>query len=244
MITAVIFDCDGTIIDSRHLIIPFYNRLFAEVGIPPIDADDPRAVEICLGLPDDDVFAHFAPDPDDRGRINQRLSQLDPADFVGDLRLEPHALEVLSELRCGYRLGIATNRGRDMAAIVHHFGFDAYVDTVVTARDVANPKPSPDMLLLAAERMGIPPPEALYVGDTDVDRYAAEAAGMEFICYRRDLEQTCVKDMRQSAADPSTADSSAAAGNSGPLAFSPSLLTECLDDLSQLPPYLRVRNGR
>ena len=221
MITAVIFDCDGTIVDSRHLIIPFYNRLFAEVGIPPIDPDDSLGVEICLGLPDDDVFSHFAPDADDRKRLKLRLAQLDPADFVGDLRLEPHALEVLSELRGGYRLGIATNRGRDMAAVVGHFGFDAYVDTVVTAHDVLRPKPSPDMLLLAAERMGILPAEALYVGDTEVDRHAAEEAGMEFVCYRRDVDEGFVSGL--------------------PGSFEPA--ADCLSDLRQLPPYLTARYG-
>jgi HAD superfamily hydrolase (TIGR01509 family) len=222
MIRAVIFDCDGTIVDSRHLIIPFYNWLFAEVGLPPIDTDDVRAVEICLGLPDDDVFAHFAPDPDDRRRIVERLSQLDPADFVGDLRLEPHALEVLSELRSDYLLAIATNRGRDMTALVRHFGFDDYVDTVVTAHDVLRPKPSPDMLLLAAERMGILPAEALYVGDTDVDGYAAEAAGMQFLCYRRDPDEEC----------------------DSVLPGTPKPAGTCLGDLRELPPYLTARNSR
>lgn len=222
MITAVIFDCDGTIVDSRHLIIPFYNRLFAEVGLPPIDIRDPEAVDICLGLPDADVFARFAPDPGDQSRILQRLSELDPADFVADLRLEPHALEVLGELRGSYRLAIATNRGPDMAAVVDHFGFDDYVDTVVTAHDVLRPKPSPDMLLLAAERIGILPAEALYVGDTEVDEYAAEAAGMQFLCYRRDPDEGC---------------------DSG-LPSLPRPAGACFGDLRQLPPYLNTHNGR
>jgi len=222
MIKAVIFDCDGTIVDSRHLIISFYNWLFAEVGVPPIDVDDPEAVAFCLGLPDADVFARFAPDPGDRTRILQRLSELDPADFVGDLRLEPHALEVLGELREDYRLAIATNRGHDMTALVRHFGFDDYVQTVVTARDVASPKPSPDMLLLAAERMDILPAEALYVGDTDVDEQAAEAAGMEFLCYRRDLDEATTVDF----------------------AGLPGATHDCLSDLRQLRPYLKEHSGR
>lgn len=221
MITAVIFDCDGTIVDSRHLIIPFYNWLFAEVGLDPIDETDPRAVSVCLGLPDEEVFAFFAPDPGDQRRIFDRLSELDPADFVGELRLEPHALEVLGELRGEYRLAIATNRGHDMTTIVRHFGFDDYVDTVVTARDVTNPKPSPDMLLLAAERMGVPPGEALYVGDTDVDGQAARAAGMEFLYYRR---------------DPRASDGS-------PCVDHPEPPDDCLRDLRELPIRLNQRGS-
>ncbi|MHB9150154.1 MAG: HAD family hydrolase [Thermoleophilia bacterium] len=231
MIKAVIFDCDGTIVDSRHLMIPFYNWLFAEVGLAPIDETNAEAVDICLSLPDGDVFDYFVPHPADQLRIRERLSRLDPADFIGDLRLEPHALEVLEALRPDYRLAIATNRGHDMTALVRHFGFDDFVETVVTARDVANPKPSPDMLVLAAERMGIPPAEALYIGDTDVDGQAAEAAGMEFICYRRDPEQTSAVRLGRSAADAAPPNSYL------------SLPADCLGDLRQLPPYLRARNG-
>jgi HAD superfamily hydrolase (TIGR01509 family) len=221
MIKAVIFDCDGTIVDSRHLIVPFYNWLFAEVGIPPIDETDPEAVAICLGLPDDDVFSHFVPDEGDRRRLLDRLYQLDLADFIDELRLEPHALEVLEALRGTYRLAIATNRGHDMTAIMRRFGFDDYIETVVTAMDVPNPKPSPDMLLLAAERLGIPPAEALYIGDTDVDESAASAAGMEFVCYRRPAVlvegEGCV------------------AGPEPP--------EGCLSDLRDLVTHLTVRNG-
>ena len=198
MIQAVIFDVDGTIVDSRHLIVPFYNWLFTHVGLPPVDESDSEAVEICMSQPDEAVFAHFAPDPADRKRMYEVLYSLDPVDFIDDLRLEPHALDVLTALRPHYRLGIATNRGSDMDALVRHFGFDEYVEVVVTARDVEKPKPSPDMLLLAAERLGIPPGAALYVGDTVTDGQAAEAAGMAFLCYRRHdpLADTCLRDLR------------------------------------------------
>ncbi|MHB1344235.1 MAG: HAD family hydrolase [Thermoleophilia bacterium] len=198
MIQAVIFDVDGTIVDSRHLIVPFYSWLFTQVGLPPVDESDTEAVEICMSQPDEAVFAHFAPDPADRKHLYEVLYGLDPLDFLDDLRLEPHALDVLGALRPHYRLGIATNRGSDMDALVRHFRFDEYVEVVVTARDVEKPKPSPDMLLLAAERLGIPPGAALYVGDTVTDGQAAEAAGMAFLCYRRHdpLGDTCLRDLR------------------------------------------------
>ncbi|MCZ7663587.1 MAG: HAD family hydrolase [Thermoleophilia bacterium] len=198
MISGVIFDCDGTIVDSRDLIVPFYNGLFSQVGLPPIDDRDPEAVDFCMSQPDQEVFAYFAPNPTDQERLLEKLHSLDPADFVDDLRPEPHALEVMAELHPRYRLAIATNRGSDLNVLVRHFGFDRYIDTVVTARDVTNPKPCPDMLLLAAERLGIAPGRALYVGDTDIDGRAAEAAGMLFVCYRRHEPDGvgCLRDLR------------------------------------------------
>jgi phosphoglycolate phosphatase len=200
MISGVIFDCDGTIVDSRDLIVPFYSWLFTEVGLPSVDLSDPEAIEVCLTRPDAEVFAFFVPHPADRARLSEKLRTLDPEDFLDDLRLEPHVMEVLAELRPRYRLGIATNRGSDMTALVRHFGFDEYVQAVVTARDVENPKPSPDMLLLAAEKLGIPKAQAVYVGDTDIDQQAAEAAGMGFLCYRRHEPEDgngCLRDLRE-----------------------------------------------
>ena len=222
MIAGVIFDCDGTILDSRDLIIPFYDWVFAQVGLPPLDSADAEVVAIALSRSDAEVFAHVVPDPTDRHRVHSFLSGLDPADFLSDLKLEPHALEVLRGLRPHYRLAIATNRGLDMAALVRHFGFDDYVDTVVSAADVKNPKPHPEMLLVAAERLGLRPQQALYVGDTEVDGLAATAAGMHFICYQR---------IRNGDGHPATLAGSHPATPAG---------DGCLGDLRELPGRLRL----
>ena len=184
-IAGVIFDCDGTIVDSRDLIVPFYDWLFRQVGLPPVDTSDPIAYDIVLSRSDSEVFDHFFPDPADRDRLWAFMRDFDFAEWVSHLKLEPYATQVLTTLRPHYRLAIATNRGRDMDLVVGHFGFDQYVDTVVSAADVTNPKPHPEMLLLAAERIGVAPQHLVYVGDTDVDSEAAAAAGMRFVCYRR-----------------------------------------------------------
>jgi len=57
----------------------------------------------------------------------------------------------------------------------------------VTSRDVARPKPHPDVLLKALERFGARPEEALYVGDAELDREAARAAGVGFLGFRTAL---------------------------------------------------------
>lgn len=221
MIAGVIFDCDGTIVDSRDQIIPFYDWVFAQVGLPPLDSADPEVVEMALSRSDVEVFDKVLPDAADRERAHGFLAGLDPAAFVTSLQLEPHALEVLAALRPHYRLAIATNRGPDMAALVRHFGFDDYVDTVVSAADVENPKPHPEMLLVAAERLGLAPEHALYVGDTEVDGLAAAAAGMPFICYRR---------VRDGGSPPSPGDRDS----------EPGAADTCLGDLRGLPGRIRV----
>lgn len=222
MIAGVIFDCDGTIVDSRDLIIPFYDWVFARLGLPPLDSADPEVVEIALSRSDAEVFDRMLSDAADRERAHGFLAGLDPADFLNSLKLEPHALEVLEMLRPHYRLAIATNRGPDMAALVRHFGFDHYVDTVVSAADVVNPKPHPEMLVVAAERLGLAPEQALYVGDTEVDGQAAAAAGMPFICYQR---------VRSGGGPPPAPDSRGSDLRGA---------DACLGDLRELPGRLRL----
>jgi phosphoglycolate phosphatase len=227
-ITGVIFDCDGTIVDSRDLIVPFYNWLFVQVGLEPIDTSDPVAYDIVLSRSDSQVFAHFVPDPADREKLWAFMKAFDFAEWVAHLKLEPYAMDVLTALRPHYRLAIATNRGRDMDLLVRHFGFDDRVDTVVCATDVTNPKPHPEMLLLAAERIGVAPQHVVYVGDTQVDGEAAAAAGMRFVCYRRGAE---------AAAEMATAAPPMAVANAGNG-------DGCVGDLRHLPERLLALGGR
>lgn len=184
MIRAIIFDCDGTLIDTRDKIVPFYNHVFGELGLPLIDETDQAVVDLCQSLADQDVFETLLP-AESRAAVFGYMASLDPADLLAAIDTEPYALETLDELRAEYPLAIATNRGRDMEHIMRHFALDDRVGVVVTAADVTRAKPGPDMLLLAAERLGVPPADALYVGDTDVDREAAAAAGMHFLLYER-----------------------------------------------------------
>lgn len=226
-IAGVIFDCDGTIVDSRDLIVPFYHWLFTQVGLPPIDTSDPVAYDIVLSRSDAEVFDHFVPDPAHREKLWAFMRAFDFAEWVSHLKLEPHATDVLTALRPHYRLAIATNRGRDMDLLVRHFGFADYVDTVVCAADVTNPKPHPEMLLLAAERMGIAPRHLVYVGDTEVDGEAATAAGMHFVCYRRGAKPGTDSELRVRD-DGGRRTTVAAGGNGG----------GCVGDLRRLPERL------
>ncbi len=184
MIRAIIFDCDGTLIDTRDKIVPFYNHVFGVLGLPLIDETDRAVVDLCQGLADQEVFKVLLPS-ESRAAVFDYIDSLDPADLLAAIDTEPYALETLDELRSDYPLAIATNRAGDMEHIMRHFALDERVGVVVTAADVVRGKPDPGMLLLAAERLGVPPEDTLYVGDTDVDREAAAAAGMDFLLYAR-----------------------------------------------------------
>ena len=72
--------------------------------------------------------------------------------------------------------------------ILQHFDLSQYFTAVVTSKDVAQPKPAPDMLHEAARRLNCHETELLFVGDSELDQAAARAAGMSFAVYRGELD--------------------------------------------------------
>jgi HAD superfamily hydrolase (TIGR01549 family) len=85
------------------------------------------------------------------------------------------ALSSLREL--GIKIGVVSNRKYARRA-VRLSGIADLTDVVIGLEDVTNPKPHPEPLLLALERLSSPPDEAMYVGDTDIDVMTASAAGV------------------------------------------------------------------
>jgi phosphoglycolate phosphatase len=84
-------------------------------------------------------------------------------------------------LKQRYKLGLATNRSATVPALVEHLGLGGIFDAVASALDKVRPKPAPDILHLCLDRASVDAARAVYVGDSKVDREAAESAGMHFI---------------------------------------------------------------
>ena len=106
---------------------------------------------------------------------------IDYLPFLEYMDAEPGLYEVLRRLKASYKVALATNRGKSIPALLERFELEGVFDVVATILDVESPKPAPDMLLHCLEKTGLAPDEAVYVGDMENDRIAAEAAGMPFI---------------------------------------------------------------
>lgn len=177
---ALIFDLDGTLVDTVYAHVFAWQRALAEAGMP-IDGWRihrrigmsgglfTRAVARELGRPLSDEEA--AGIQDRHGKLFREL--------LPERRPLPGAVELLRELReTGIAHGIATSGRRpEIDASLEALGVGA--ETVVVARgDVRRAKPEPDLFLACQERLGIEPEECYVVGDAVWDLLAARRAKM------------------------------------------------------------------
>jgi len=186
-IRGIVFDCDGVLFESRKANLEYYNTVLAYFDEPPVDEADHAKAHLCHTAASTQVLQHLLGEK----RAPQAFSiaaQLDYRQFIPYMEPEPGMREALAALTELYPLAIATNRGHSMPSILEHFGLTRYFATVVTSRDVTHPKPAPDMLFEAAKRMQLAPYDLLFVGDSELDKAAADSAGMQFAAYRGNLQ--------------------------------------------------------
>jgi HAD superfamily hydrolase (TIGR01509 family) len=177
---ALIFDLDGTLVDTVYAHVFAWQRAFAEVGLPIDGWRIHRRVGMSGGL-----FARAAAreigrplSPGEADAIQRRHGELF-REVLPERRPLPGAFELLGELR-GEDIphGIATSGSRpEIDASLAALGIGD--ETVVVERgDVVRAKPEPDLFLTCAERLGVSPSECYVVGDAVWDLLAARRAGM------------------------------------------------------------------
>lgn len=181
-IDAIIFDCDGVMFESRQANLAYYNRIFAEFDYPPVTVDQQKKVHVCHTASSPMVFAQLMAE-EDIGAVLKYAATLDYREFIPFMQPEPNLQKVLKRLSEQYPLAVATNRGTSIEQILAHFGLAEYFSVIVTSRDVAKPKPAPDMLLLAAEQLKVLPENCLFIGDSELDQQAASGAAVTFAGY-------------------------------------------------------------
>ena len=181
-IEAVIFDCDGVMFESRGANLAFYNRILEKFAYPLVSAEQTELAHLCHTASSSDVLAGLLREEDLATALKFSAS-IDYREFIPQMEPEPNLTDLLEQLTKQYPLAIATNRGKSILPILDHFNLHDFFSTVVTSHDVERPKPAPDMLLLAAEKLGTTPDHCLFIGDSELDKMAANAANMRFAGY-------------------------------------------------------------
>jgi phosphoglycolate phosphatase len=172
---AVLFDHDGTLIDSLDLVVAATNAVLVRHGAVPRD----RATVVAgMVLPTGARLGALLGVAETRTQaaLAEEFYR-DAADHVGLARPYSGVPELIRRLRRrGVALGCVTsNQGALVRVILRAHGLDL---RVWGEEDIPQVKPSPSGLLLAARTLGVPPAACTYVGDSLVDAAAATAAGM------------------------------------------------------------------
>jgi phosphoglycolate phosphatase len=177
----IIYDCDGVLIDSRRSNEAFYNHILTHFGLPPLTPEQLDVVHAATAQEAVDFLFRGTPWLTQAQNFQR---QIDNAPFLALMRLEPHVREVLAQLRPGYRTAIATNRGRSLPLVLQSLGLAGLFDLTVSCYEVCRPKPHPECLQKILRHFRVRPDEALYLGDSEVDRLVAEEAGIPLVAYK------------------------------------------------------------
>ena len=189
-IKAVIYDCDGVLFDSFEANYAFYHQVLERFGKPALDRGDADTMRILHTYCNKDVLEHLFAGDDRMDEVRRFCAGIDYRKLFPLMLMEQGLRETLDALKGRVELAICTNRASSMEALLASFGLEGYFSLVMTAARVKNPKPHPEPLLKVLEHFGIAAKEALFVGDSEVDRMAAEGAGVPFVAYRGDMSAT------------------------------------------------------
>lgn len=182
---AVIFDLDGTLMDTSAEICTALAATFRERGLPPLDK---RTVEAMVGkgvrVLVERALERVGATGQDVDGVLERFEDEYEAVVGTDSALFPGAMEGMRRLRqAGVPMGVVTNKPRLFTRrLLDDAGATPFLSAVVAGDDGFTRKPAPDMLLAACERMGAPPAATLMLGDSDNDVAAARAAGCPVWC--------------------------------------------------------------
>lgn len=170
---AVLFDVDGTLVDSTYLHTVAWWQAFRQAG-----HDVPMAgIHRAVGMGGDRILARLLPpDRDSSGDDTIMTSHAAVfSTFWPTLRPLDGAKELLA--RCfesGLAVALASSATeRDLEVLRSTIGADAYIHAATSARDAAESKPAPDILIAALDAVGVGAADAVYVGDAVWDIYAA-----------------------------------------------------------------------
>jgi HAD superfamily hydrolase (TIGR01509 family) len=182
---AVLFDVDGTLVDSNAGHARAWVDALAESG----DHVEYDRVRPLIGMGGDKVLPLVAglSDEEPKGKkITERREALFAERYLPHVRSLPGARELLVRLqREGYRLAVASSSKKDMLQrLLALLGGEELFDVTTSSDDAESSKPDPDIVETALKRLAEPPDRVVMVGDTPYDIEAAARAGVAAIAFR------------------------------------------------------------
>ncbi|HEX6700048.1 MAG TPA: HAD family phosphatase [Gaiellaceae bacterium] len=178
---AVVFDCDGLLVDTETLWTRAETELFRRHG-RTFTLDDKKALLGTGWLAGGRVLERLLDRPGDAEELAQTLLALVTEEVGRGVHALPGALEIVERLRGRTPLGIASNSPRGFVDVVlARSGFTDTFEAYVTGDELKNPKPAPDAYVEACARLGVEPSTAVALEDSPTGVASARAAGLYVI---------------------------------------------------------------
>ena len=184
-IHAVIFDVDGTLVDSNDAQARSWVDALKEFGYSvPYEKVRPL-----IGMGGDKVLPEtigVQKDSEKGKQISKRRSEIFKEKYLPNVKPFPDAQKLLDRMRKqGLKLAIATSAQPDeLRPLLQIVGAADLIEDKTSARDVESSKPDPDVMQVALKRVGYPPNEVVMIGDTPYDIEAARKVGVGTIAFR------------------------------------------------------------
>ncbi len=184
--SAVIFDLDGTLIDSAPDIHFCVNRLLKNHRYEPIEFERVRSF-IGNGIPklveQVMVYRKIEFSKELHQSLSAELKQIYKDKPIDKNSVYPNVEQCLTALKnSGFKLGICTNKAHDLAqAVIKELGFGQYFSAIIGGDSLPTNKPNPAMLFACMKELGVH--KATFVGDSEIDAETAKNAGVPFILF-------------------------------------------------------------
>lgn len=185
MTRGVVFDVDGTLVDSNDAHARAWVDALAESG---------RAVSFArvrpmIGMGGDKLLpavAGLSADSADGEDVARRRGAIFRERYLPELEAFDGARDLLAELKAsGCRLGVASSaEERDLELLLSAVGLERFFEVRTSSDDAERSKPDPDIVTAALARLQLPPEDVIMVGDTPYDVTAAGRAGLDCIAFR------------------------------------------------------------
>lgn len=179
---AVIFDLDGTLLDTLEDLKDSVNYALEKAGMPLRSLEEVRA---SVGNGAKRLMELVIPNGEENPEFDRIME-----DFKTYYALHcndktapyPHIMELLAELKKrGYKMAVVSNKFYGAVQELKKLYFDEYIETAIGEKEGIRRKPAPDTVIEALRELGIDKEKAVYVGDSEVDIATARNTGMDCI---------------------------------------------------------------
>ena len=177
----IIFDLDGTIIDSDPTVLTILNMLRQKRGLTPLEHSKAKDA---LALGGESLISQLIPNTDIKKVLHEfRSSYLNWS--LKDEKMFPFVRDFLIILKQKkYFLSIVTNKPKVLVnKVIKHHDIEKFFDHIITGCDVSDKKPNPEGLLKTINFFKLKKKDSLYIGDNIIDYQASCNAGINFMMF-------------------------------------------------------------